>query len=175
MPAGWKEPGGLRKMKKTTWAFLLVMLFAAAGHGGEEKGRKELFRIRSGKVVMEPAYDQVLSFSDGLAGVNRGGGLSSGPRPTIAGGRWGFIDRSGKVVIPPRFDFVGKFQDGIAPVNVGGVKEGKWGYIDKTGNMVIPPRFDQAREFSDGLARVKVGDKTGYIDKAGKYVWNLSR
>jgi hypothetical protein len=71
-------------MKKTTWAFLLVMLFAAAGHGGEEKGRKELFRIprdgkwgymdRSGKVVMEPAYDQVLSFSDGLAGVNRGGG-----------------------------------------------------------------------------------------------------
>jgi len=39
---------------------------------------------------------------------------------------------------------------------------------------VIEPRFDEAKEFEGGIARIKLGTKTGYIDKAGRYVWNPS-
>jgi hypothetical protein len=49
---------------------------------------------------------------------------------------------------------------------------GRWGFIDKSGKIVINPQFDEAMAFADGLARVKVGHKTGYINTAGKYIWN---
>jgi hypothetical protein len=46
---------------------------------------------------------------------------------------------------------------------------------DHTGKMVIPPQYDDYGGFSEGLARVKVGDKKGYIDKTGKYVWEPTK
>ncbi|PSO66851.1 MAG: hypothetical protein BRC47_02055 [Cyanobacteria bacterium QS_7_48_42] len=38
--------------------------------------------------------------------------------------------------------------------------------------MVVNPQFDSAEKFCQGLAEVTIGSKTGYINKAGKYVWN---
>jgi hypothetical protein len=52
---------------------------------------------------------------------------------------------------------------------------GRWGFIEKTGKMVIYPQFDEAMSFANGLARVKMGGRTGYIDAAGKYVWNPAK
>ncbi|MBI1929008.1 WG repeat-containing protein [Candidatus Poribacteria bacterium] len=37
--------------------------------------------------------------------------------------------------------------------------------------MVIKPQFDDAGFFDEGVARVKTGNRYGYIDKNGKYVW----
>jgi hypothetical protein len=37
---------------------------------------------------------------------------------------------------------------------------------------VINPQFDQGGNFQAGLAPVWVGNREGYIDKHGKYVWN---
>ncbi|HAA30778.1 MAG TPA: hypothetical protein DCE56_27645, partial [Cyanobacteria bacterium UBA8553] len=45
---------------------------------------------------------------------------------------------------------------------------------DRTGKIVIQPQFDEPARFSKGLALVKIGNKFGYIDKTGKYVWNPS-
>lgn len=47
----------------------------------------------------------------------------------------------------------------------------KWGYIDKTGKLVKPVEYDSAGKFFGGLAEVTVGDKRGYIDHAGEFVW----
>ena len=56
--------------------------------------------------------------------------------------------------------------------------------------MVIQPLYDVAARFTNGLAAVamgkystdnpeshfvRVGDKWGYIDKTGKYVWQPSK
>ncbi|MFK0495250.1 WG repeat-containing protein [Campylobacter coli] len=46
---------------------------------------------KSGKIVIEPKFDSIWSFREGLAKV----GLN---------GKYGLIDKSGKIVIEPKFD-----------------------------------------------------------------------
>jgi hypothetical protein len=36
----------------------------------------------------------------------------------------------------------------------------------------VNPEFERAGQFDSGLAAVWVGGQQGYIDKAGKFVWN---
>jgi hypothetical protein len=40
---------------------------------------------------------------------------------------------------------------------------------------MIDPQFDWATGFGEGLSRVKFGGKQGYIDRAGKYVWQPAK
>jgi hypothetical protein len=105
------------------------------------------------KWVIEPQFNDISSFSDGLAGVKKGD-------------KWGYIDKNGKLIIEPQFSEMGKFSDGLSKV----IKDGKYFYIDKTGKYVIQPQFDISKEFLNGFARVKQNGKCGYIDKTGKYI-----
>ena len=50
--------------------------------------RKYGYIDKSGKVVIEPQFDYVRDFSEGLAVVEKDG-------------KWGVIDKNGKVVIEP--------------------------------------------------------------------------
>jgi hypothetical protein len=142
---------------------------------------------RHGKVVVEPRYDDIGDFSEGLAAVNEGAKADRHLLIPSAkfGGKWGFIDRTGKLVIPLRYDRVAGngFSDGLAGVE----NDGKWGFIDRTGNEIISPQslakatgrgVIWAGGFSEGLARVFTiaeGDppdfRVGFIDKTGKLVF----
>ena len=86
--------------------------------------------------------------------------------------RGGYVDSQGKWVIPPQFEWVGEFCDGLADVRLPG---GSVGYVDKTGKMVIPAQFAQGERFSEGRARVRVGDKWGYIDRTGAWIWKPTK
>ena len=113
--------------------------------------KKYGFIDKSGKVVIEPQFDYVRAFSEGLAKVEKYG-------------KYGFIDKSGKMVIEPQFDEVSDFSEGLAQVIKGGkwvyegftksIKGGKWGFIDKSGKVVIEPQFNDASFFSEGFARL---------------------
>ena len=48
------------------------------------------------------------------------------------------------------------------------------GYIDKSGKLIIQPQYDRAGMFDNGLARVTIGNKEGYINTSGNYVWPLT-
>jgi hypothetical protein len=105
-------------------------------------------------------------FSEGLATVPKGD-------------LWGFIDHSGKFVIEPRYASAQYFMNGLAAVCVI-KKKGRdhaniWGYVDKTGKMVIPAQFESAGWFRGCLADVEMGDKTGYVDRRGKIVWEAPK
>ncbi len=119
------------------------------------------------KVIVEPQFDFVDDFSEGLAAVNVGG-LPSVKAPTypfeIDGGKWGYIDRKGRMAIKTIFDGVGQFREGLAPIQI----DDDWGYIDNKGDLKIEPRFEQAEPFSNGLAEIAVGGKWGFIDKSGR-------
>ena len=94
---------------------------------------------------------------------------------------WGYIDKTGTFKINARpYNTAKKFTEGLAAVNVDGamneyglIAGGKFGFIDTSGNMVISPQYDNVEPFCNGLAKVCIGDKWGYIDKSGTYIWNL--
>ena len=95
------------------------------------------FIDETGKVVIQPQWDAVADFHEGLAHFTKDG-------------KGGFIDQSGKVVIPPIWDkqtLFGddeeRFSEGFASVE----RNGKWGYIDQTGKLVIPLHWDEAGYF----------------------------
>ena len=104
----------------------------------------------SGTEVIQPVYDWVAPFSDGLA-------LAYGV---------GFIDKTGNVVLPiDKYDSVGSFSEGVALIRV----DGKWGFIDKTGSEVIPPilEYQVIEDVSEGIAAVRRDDKWGFISVPG--------
>jgi hypothetical protein len=160
------------RMKRIA-AFVLICLAASAApftvHAQTEKeeGRRQLglFHIirngkygyidSKGKIVIQPQFDEADEFSEGLA-------------PIRIGDKWGYIDPTGRIVIKPQYGRVGEFSEGLAGVSVAGGKEG---YMDRAQRIVIQPQFDKTWPFVGGLARVKIGDKMGYIDKKGNYVW----
>jgi|SRR5271157_809042 len=157
-------------------------------------GGKMGYIDRTGKLVVNPQYDQASDFSEGLALVCVGPCDQDhwqGVRYTKdfqtetleQTFKYGYLDETGKMIINPMFEAAEHFSEGLAGVCVGHgcyysrpsdkpKEEQKWGYIDKTGAIVIPPQFSYASTFHEGLASVSVGNKSGYIDKTGKFVIN---
>ena len=107
------------------------------------------------KNVIEPKYDEVFSFKEGLACVE----LDE---------KCGFIDEKNNVVIPFEYESALSFSEGYAVV----VKDGKCGYIDKKNNLVIAFDFDAATPFEGGTARVKKDGRWGVVDTNGSVKWN---
>ncbi len=121
---------------------------------GINQGGKHGFIDGSGQVVIEPRFEMIGSFAEGLSAVR-------------FEGKWGFIDKSGAFVVEPRFEKVTYgFTEGLCAVRL----EGKWGFIDKSGAFAVESLFERVRHFSEGLAAVKKGNKWGYVDREGKIV-----
>lgn len=49
----------------------------------------------------------------------------------------------------------------------------KYGFMDCAGKIIIEPQFDEAGFFSEGLAFVIAGERKGYIDSTGFFVFEL--
>lgn len=162
-------------------------------HGSD--GRAGLMR-RTGQILLEPKYNGIDPFSDGIAAVqieshelgvksafidttgrfvfDRTFGFirsfSEGYAAVEVNGKWGFIDRTGKQVIEPKYDDVKDFYNGLAIVGVKDGKSFRYGYIDRTGRIVIKVTYSDAGYFEYGLAPVKIGRKYGFIDRTGQVV-----
>ena len=135
----------------------------------------------SGKLIVTPQYSTVDNFSEGLASVCIG---DCGYKPTKPFSR-GYIDRDGKLVIPAQFAIAAGFSEGLAEVCIGACQweestgySGKFGFIDHTGHFAINPQYDDVNDFKNGIAKVTLGKgkdaKNGYVDKAGKVIWQPS-
>mgnify|MGYP000887931222 CR=1 FL=1 len=115
------------------------------------------------KMVIQPQFDDIESFSEGLACVKVGEDES---------GRWGYINKTGEYVIEPKYYYAKSFSEGLAAVQE--TKDGKDGYIDLHGNYIIEPQFDYGYSFNEGYAiifnRGEEGLLYSYIDKKGKYL-----
>jgi hypothetical protein len=126
---------------------------------------------KKGEFVIPPQFLAAGDFSEGLASVQ-----------TEKGG-WGYIDRSGRWIISLHSGRGYSFKEGLAPVSFSVGHGGKFGYIDRTGRIVIEAKFDNAFPFDGGVAEVYLNARggtgparhaqirSGYIDRAGKYIW----
>jgi hypothetical protein len=119
----------------------------------------------SGKVMIQPKYDQAGPFSQGMALV------WSGDKPV-------YINGSGREIwSPPDVSNLSYAETGLLATELGkfgeglvNVKERKlFGFIDGSGRYVIKPQFLGALQFSGGTAAVKTPDGWGFIRKDGTF------
>lgn len=112
------------------------------------------FIDKSGKIVIEPFYDQVLPFTNGLASVMRDE-------------KFGYINRKGELEIPIQFAFASPFSDkGFAAV---ATSIDHIGVIDKKGTFIVNPKYEEVIVDGDEFI-VKEKNKCGIIDKDGKEI-----
>lgn len=165
----------------------LTILFASFV-GAQENQSRDLFKVKVnnkygfidkfGNIVIEPRFQGVYDFSDGLAKIYTNGEFNTA-----------YIDETGEIVIEPKFDIGSNFSEGFAwvgfdpekkPYKIGNLtlysSQGTHsfnyniGFIDKTGKFITEPIFTFAGDFSEGLAFVRTKDnKFGFIDKSGKF------
>lgn len=105
--------------------------------------------------VIEPRFDEVFCFKDGVACVDDNG-------------KFGYIDTKGDYVIEPKFECAMSFSEGFAVFFEGE----KCGYINKEGNVVLPAKYDAATAFENGRAKVKEFGKWSTIDTEGNTLWS---
>jgi hypothetical protein len=116
------------------------------------EGHKWGYADQTGKLVIQPQFDEAEPFSEGLARVKAGGSYVRGSdvlgAPFVDGGRWGFINEEGVMVIKPRFYSAENFVNGRAYVSIGELR-----VIGRRGSAV----------------KMRFYGKHGYIDKSGKF------
>jgi hypothetical protein len=143
--------------------------FSIKGKDGTRMGAADA----SGRVVIEPDYEHMGPFSEGLAAVKRDG-------------RYGFVDKDGRLVIPIQYDGAREFKNGRASVfqklpqpeerkNASGkhvmTVKGLCGFIDRSGALAVPYKFEVCNDFYEDRASVfVVGSGWGIIDLEGRFV-----
>lgn len=111
----------------------------------------------NGKFLLPAAYDDLVSFSDGIAAVR-------------VNGKIGFVKADGKYVIQPQFDQATRFADLIAVRN----HSRPWSFIDRKGNPIKGPSVDdiitdlQGNWLMDGLGPFLEKGKVGYMNSRGE-------
>lgn len=157
------------------------------------KADKWGFADNKKKIIIEPIYDSVAPFMEGLAAVmktKKWGFINETGKEVIplkydrvqnfrpnklavvimakyAGNVWGLVDSDGKVIVEPKYSVILGMNHGFLKV-----KLGLWfGLINETGVEVVKPVYKTIYEFSEGMAKVESAGKTwGFIDSTGKEV-----
>gem|GEM_PF-883963 len=156
------------------------------------EGGKWGFIDRRGEWLIEPKFETLLDFKEGMARVRQDGKWGAvnedfefsikpiydyieylhhdSDLTLLAVGLKqdgiGFVDAKGEIAISPRFGEAGNFQEGLVRVR----ENGLWGYADLQGNVVIEPRYKEACDFREGRARVRDRRYWGYIDSQGNEI-----
>lgn len=120
------------------------------------KAGKWGYLSEQGKVVIEPQFDDVELFSEGIAAAKKGE-------------KWGLIDTKGNWVAEPQFDKLEHYCDEIWLIDE--TKDGKrlFSYINSKGKMIIKPSPNTylACTGVNGMLVVNIGHNHGLLDKDG--------
>lgn len=136
--------------------------------------RKWGFIDEEGQFVIAPQFDTVRPQFNGILEVGvftpAAAALAHASKYQIsfwdACYRWTLIDRCGVPLGDPEFGRDGSVDPQLLIARKVGEQ---YGYVDIRGNTVIEPQFDYAEQFSEGLARAVRQEKSGYIDRTGKF------
>ena len=143
-----------------------------------------------GNFVIEPGINRLLDFNNGRGLVrdehykfyfiteearfhdgfyDKAGEFRHGVAVVQVDGRWAIINQQGIEVIPPKYDKIEQFENGFAKVRIKGFN----GLSNTKGEVIVQPDYEYISYAGEGLFRVEQGDKVGYFDMEGKWVWGL--
>ncbi|MCS7075484.1 MAG: WG repeat-containing protein [Bacteroidia bacterium] len=147
------------------------------------------FVNKQGKMIIEPQFVHVESFSEGYAtvldthfvwhyidkqgkiiigGFEDAESVREGIMVVKKQGKWGAITPKNELVIPFEYENMFGFTEGIALVS----REKLWGAVNKQGKIIIPIQYTAIKSCSEGRIAVKQDNKWGYMDVQGKWVIN---
>jgi hypothetical protein len=137
-----------------------------------------------GKILIEPLFDGVGDFSEGLAPVMKGKRTTDDEgEASITDRRWGYVDQQGKLAIPLQFEGAEEFSSGLACTHRPGSID--FEYIDHSGKVVLnasklvkgPTQFmSSGTSFQEGRLALNVdgrGENVPYsihVDQSGKLI-----
>ena len=122
---------------------------------------KRGFLNERNEVAIQPVYDFVGGFSEGLCPVKRAE-------------RWAYIDRAGRevVTLPAETRYAGSFAEGLAQIE----SDLGWSFVRRDGMPAFGAYFRRADRFVDGLARVVLdGRYVGYVNREGRLVYQSEK
>lgn len=143
-----------------------------------------------GNFIIEPGSERLIDFSDGRGLVRNGryqfyyiteqakfydgyyekaGQFQHGVAVVQVEGKWAIINQQGIEIIPPKYDKIEQFENGFAKVRIKGFN----GLTNLQGELIVQPDYEYISYAGEGLFRVEQGDKVGYFDLDGKWVWGL--
>ena len=156
------------------------------------KGNRKAGLIDSiGRVLIEPSINKLYDFSEGRGLVRddnyrfyyiteqanlydgyyqKASSFQHGVAVVQVNDRWGIINQKGMEIIPPKYDKIDQFENGYAKVRIKGFN----GLSNLKGELIIQPDYEYISYAGEGLFRVEQGDKIGYFDMEGHWVWGLS-
>jgi hypothetical protein len=145
-----------------------------------------------GNYIIKPSLDRLLKFKEGRglvrdkkyrfyyiteqAGLYNGyyekaHAYHHGVAVVQVDGKWGVINQKGMALIPPKYDKIEKFVGGYAKVMISGYT----GLTNLEGKPIAKPSYELITYAGDGLFRAEQGDKVGYLDSQGNWVWDLRK
>lgn len=145
---------------------------------------------RTGKVLIEPSVNRLYDFNNGRGLVKEkdksyiyiteqarfydgsyedAREFEHGIAVVKTNGKWGVINQKGIEIIPPKYDRIEKFEKGFARVRIQGFN----GLTNLKGELIAHPDYEYITYAGDGVFRVEQGDKVGYFNMLGKWVWDL--
>lgn len=139
--------------------------------GGGVMSFKKGYIDPNGKMVIQPAYNYVMPFKNGVAVVSISESSPSGYKSYQA-----LIDKSGKRLTTQEFVTIYHTpSEGLYAVKISGSsglnnEKDVWGVIDSKGVLQGARFTGQQPYFSEGLATFMQDGKIGYMDKAGNKV-----
>jgi hypothetical protein len=95
-----------------------------------------------GKYVLEPKYDEIREFNDGLAHVK-------------LGNKYGYLKADGSFLTAIEYDDITAFNRGMAYVQ----KDGKWGIMNPDGSYKFKPIYDWISISDDKIEAIINGEK----------------
>ncbi len=147
----------------------------------------------NGNYIIEPSLNRLYKFTDGRGLVRdssynfyyitaqsnnihsgmyqKAGAFQHGVAvvQSVNNGQWGIINQKGIELIPPKYDKIEKFKDGYARVRIQQFS----GLSTLQGELIVQPDYEYISYAGDGIFRVEQGDKIGYFDSEGNWVWEI--
>ena len=129
------------------------------GRGLVRDENYQFYYITQQAKMYDGVYQKAGEFQHGIAVVQ-----------STNNGQWGIVNQKGIEIIAPKYDKIEKFKDGYARVRIISFS----GLTNLQGDLIVHPDYEYISYAGRGLFRVEQGDKIGYFDTKGNWVWGLS-